>query len=76
LNRTGIPVRICLTASSVTTPMTESCGPVIPASVTAAVPLGVTRASFVWMCVCVPITAVTFPSRSAAIATFSLVASP
>jgi len=33
------------------------------------------RASFVWMCVCVPITAVTRPSSHVAIATFSLVAS-
>ena len=34
-----------------TTPITESWGPVIPASVIAAVPPGSTRASFVWMCV-------------------------
>jgi len=33
------------------------------------------RASFVWMCVWVPITAVTRPSSQVASATFSLVAS-
>ena len=64
-----------LIASSAFTPITESCGPVMPASVTAAVPPGSTRASFVCMCVCVPITAVTRPSSQRAIATFSLVAS-
>ena len=57
------------------TPITESCGPVMPASVIAAVPPGRTRASFVWTCVCVPITAVTRPSSQCAIAIFSLVAS-
>jgi hypothetical protein len=36
-----------LIASSAFTPITESCGPVIPASVIAAVPPGSTRASFV-----------------------------
>jgi hypothetical protein len=56
--------------------MTLSCGPVIPASVTAAVPPRNTRASFVCTCVCVPITAVTRPSSHVASATFSLVASP
>ena len=56
--------------------MTESCGPVIPASVIAAVPPGRTRASLVCTCVCVPTTAVTRPSSHVAIATFSLVASP
>ncbi len=43
--------------------------------VTAAVPPGWMRASFVWTWVCVPITAVTRPSSQRAIATFSLVAS-
>jgi len=62
-------------ASSASTPMTESCGPVIPASVIAAVPPGSTRASAVCTCVCVPITAVTRPSSQRASATFSLVAS-
>ena len=62
-NRTGIPVRIREIACSALTPITESCGPVIPASVIAAVPPGCTRASFVWTCVCVPKTAVTRPSR-------------
>ena len=38
--RTGIPVRIRWIASSARTPITESCGPVIPASVIAAVPPG------------------------------------
>ncbi len=71
----GSPVRIRSIASSARTPITESCGPVIPASVIAAVPPGRTRASFVWTWVCVPITAVTRPSRMRASATFSLVAS-
>ena len=57
------------------TPITESCGPVIPTSVSAAVPPGRTRASEVWTWVCVPSTAVTRPSSQAASATFSLVAS-
>jgi len=73
--RTGIPVRIRLIASPVSTPITESCGPVIPTSVSAAVPPGRMRASAVWTCVCVPSTAVTRPSSQAARATFSLVAS-
>ena len=42
-NRTGRPVRMRSMASSARTPMTESCGPVIPASVNAAVPPGSTR---------------------------------
>ena len=74
-NRTGMPVRIRRIARSVSTPITESCGPVIPTSVIAAVPPGRTRASAVWTCVCVPRTAVTRPSSHAASATFSLVAS-
>src|SRR5439155_4331227 len=56
-NRTGMPVRIWRMASSACTPMTESCGPVMPASVIAAVPPGCTRASFVWTGVCVPVPA-------------------
>src|SRR5512133_11186 len=47
----------------------------MPASVIAAVPPGRTRASLVWMWVCVPITAVTRPSSQRVTATFSLVAS-
>ena len=62
-------------ARSAWTPITESCGPVMPASEIAAVPPGMTRASFVCTWVCVPITAVTRPSSQRAIATFSLVAS-
>ena len=73
--RTGIAVRIRSIASSARTPMTESCGPVMPASVIAAVPPGCTRASFVCTWVCVPITAVTRPSSMRASAIFSLVAS-
>ncbi len=73
--RTGMPVRIRWVASSAFTPITESCGPVMPASVIAAVPPGSTRASEVWTCVCVPITAVTRPSSQRESATFSLVAS-
>ena len=57
------------------TPITESCGPVMPTSVIAAVPPGWTRASDVCTCVCVPSTAVTRPSSQRASATFSLVAS-
>ncbi len=74
-NRTGIPVRIRRIARSDSTPITESCGPVMPTSVSAAVPPGSTRASAVWTCVCVPSTAVTRPSSQRASATFSLVAS-
>ena len=74
--RTGIPVRNRWIARSASTPITESCGPVIPASVIAAVPPGWTRASAVCTCVCVPITAVTRPSSTRASAIFSLVASP
>ena len=74
-NRTGSPVRMRLIARSLCTPMTLLCGPVIPASLSAAVPPGRTRASFVCTCVCVPITAVTLPSSHCASATFSLVAS-
>ena len=57
------------------TPITESCGPVMPTSVIAAVPPRWTRASEVCTCVCVPSTAVTRPSSQCASATFSLVAS-
>ena len=64
-----------LIASSALTPITESCGPVMPASVIAAVPPGCTRASLVWTCVWVPKTAVTRPSSHRATAIFSLVAS-
>ena len=60
-----MPVCIRRIASSALTPITESCGPVIPASVIAAVPPGCTRASLVCTCVCVPNTAVTRPSSSA-----------
>ena len=74
-SRTGIPVTKRRIAPSGTLPITESCGPVIPASVIAAVPPASTRASFVCTCVCVPSTAVTRPSRKYASATFSLVAS-
>ena len=38
-------------ASSDSTPITESCGPVMPASVMNAVPCGRTYASEVWTCV-------------------------
>jgi len=62
-------------ASSASTPITESCGPVIPASVMNAVPFGSTVASEVWTCVWVPTTAVTRPSSQRASADFSLVAS-
>ena len=68
-------VRIRPIASSAFTPITESCGPVIPASSPPPFRFGCTRASFVCTCVCVPITAVTRPSSQRAIATFSLVAS-
>ena len=70
-----MPVCIRWIASSALTPITESCGPVMPASVIAAVPPGCTRASLVCTCVCVPKTAVTRPSSTRATATFSLVAS-
>jgi len=62
-------------ASSASTPITESCGPVMPASVMNAVPFGSTVASEVWTWVWVPTTAVTRPSSQRASADFSLVAS-
>ena len=68
-------MRIRRMASSASTPITESCGPVMPASVMKAVPFGRTVASEVWTCVCVPTTAVTRPSSQRASAAFSLVAS-
>ena len=70
-----MPVRMRRIASSASTPMTESCGPVMPASVMKAVPPGRTRASAVCTCVWVPTTAVTLPSSQRASAIFSLVAS-
>ena len=70
-----MPVRMRRIARSASTPITESCGPVMPASVIAAVPPGWIRASLVWTCVWVPITAVTLPSSQRETATFSLVAS-
>jgi len=62
-------------ARSASTPITESWGPVMPASVMNAVPFGRTFASDVWTWVCVPRTAVTRPSSQRASAAFSLVAS-
>src|SRR6266545_238612 len=74
-NFTGSPVTKRVSAISVVTPMIESCGPVIPASVMYAVPLGRIQSSAVCTCVCVPNTPVTRPSRCHPIATFSDVAS-
>ena len=74
-NFDGMPLRNRASAASTDTPMIDSSGPVMPASVMQAVPLGSTRSSAVWTCVCVPITAVARPSRCHAIATFSDVAS-
>ena len=73
--RTGIPVRMRWIASSALTPITESCGPVMPASVIAAVPPGRrARRSSARACA-----SRARPSRgrraSGAIAIFSLVAS-
>ena len=62
-SRVGRPVTKRRIAPSATEPITESCGPVMPASVIAAVPPASTRASAVWTCVWVPTTAVTRPSR-------------
>ena len=75
-NLPGIPVKNRFSTSSVSTPITESYGPLIPTSVWYAVPPGNTRSSAVGMCVCVPSTAVTRPSRYQPSATFSLEASP
>ena len=61
--RVGMPVTKRLIALCSSLPITESCGPVMPASVIAAVPPLSTRASLVWTWVCVPSTAVTRPSR-------------
>src|SRR5918998_2454299 len=73
--RTCVRVRKRSSACSRLTPMTPPRGPVIPTSVTYAVPPGSTRASAVGMCVCVPTQAKTRPSTCQPIATFSLVAS-
>ena len=62
-SRDGKPVVKRRIGPSGRLPMTESCGPVIPASVTAAVPPASTRASFVCTWVWVPSTAVARPSR-------------
>src|SRR3990172_12440977 len=73
--RYGILVKnLCMT-SSTSSPITESTGPVIPMSVTYAVPLGKSPASIVPTCVWVPNTAVTLPSKYLPMATFSDVAS-
>ena len=56
-------------------PRHEAHGPVIPASLKNASPLGNMRASFVGMCVWVPTTACALPSRCHAIETFSEVVS-
>ena len=56
-------------------PMTESIGPVMPRSLTYAVPRGRIRASAVGTCVWVPTTALTWPSRWRPNAVFSLVTS-
>ena len=74
-NFDGSAVRNLFNAGSISTPMTESCGPVIPTSVRYAVPFGRMRSSAVCTCVCVPTTAVTLPSRCQPIAIFSEVAS-
>jgi hypothetical protein len=50
-------------ALSAVLPITESWGPVIPASVIAAVPPASTRASAVWTWVWLPSTALARPSR-------------
>src|SRR5262249_29677500 len=74
-NRFGICERKRWTARSLSTPITESVGPVIPRSVMYAVPLGSTRSSAVCTCRCVPTTALTRPSRYQPMACDSLVAS-
>ena len=60
-SRSGNPVRNRRIGPAGLLPITESCGPVIPASVIAAVPPASTRASLVCTCVCVPSTAVALP---------------
>ena len=62
-------------AGAFSTPITESCGPVMPTSVMAAVPPGSTRSSAVATCVCVPTTSDARPSRCQARAIFSDVTS-
>ena len=74
--RAGSPLRNLAMTGAFSTPMTPSCGPVMPTSVRYAVPFGRIRSSAVCTCVCVPKTAVTRPSRCQPIATFSDVASP
>ena len=74
-NFAGMLVRKRESAFSVTTPMIESCGPVMPTSVRHAVPFGRIRSSAVCTCVWVPSTAVARPSRCHPMAIFSDVAS-
>ena len=73
--RAGMPVRNRAITPCRSMPMTPSCGPVMPASVRQAVPPGRIRSSAVWTCVCVPITAVTWPSSHHESAIFSDVVS-
>ena len=74
-NRCGVWYKNRAMACSFLTPMTESVGPVMPASVMNAVPEARIRSSAVWTCVWVPITALALPSRCQASAIFSDVAS-
>ena len=62
-NRAGNPVTKRAMIASFSMPITPSCGPVMPTSVRHAVPPARMRSSAVCTCVCVPITAVTMPSR-------------
>src|SRR5215471_15854711 len=61
--RCGMPVVNFLNTGSSSRPRTPSCGPVKPASLKYAVPLGRICSSAVCTCVCVPTTALTRPSR-------------
>jgi hypothetical protein len=64
-----------LSTGWISRPKTLSCGPVKPASVRYAVPPGKICSSAVCTCVCVPTTALTWPSSIRANAIFSEVAS-
>ena len=71
----GIPVLNFFMTGSISRPITDSAGPVMPRSVMYPVPLGNTFASDVCTCVCVPNSAEILPSRCQPMQIFSDVAS-
>ncbi len=74
-NGAGRLVTNRVTIASISRPRMESTGPHMPASHRNAVPPGKICSSAVCVCVCVPTTALTWPSRNRPMAIFSLVVS-